>query len=542
MTTRRHWVIVGIGAIALTACGSSGDSGSNDSTPTTTAGSTADSETTTPDTTDAPPDTTQPPGATPSSFDEVQPAVIQIVAKGTIRDPEVGYATTAGSGSGFIISTDGLAVTNNHVVTGAATLEVYIGGDTSTSYNATIVGVSECNDLALIQIDSRDPLPTLSWHDGDPAVGLEVYAAGFPLGDPEFTLTRGIVAKARADGDTPWASIDSTIEHDANIQPGNSGGPLVAADGSVVGVNYASASATNQSQYFAIDSELAQEVVEELRDGDFESLGINGRAVVDEEAGIAGIWVSGVAPGSPASDSKILPGDIVTALNSLPVAGDGSYSDYCDVLRTSGSDKPIDIEVLRFDSSEILRGEINGDTPIEPVFSFAEQLEDDVQPSASGTGYTDYQTLVDDTGAITIAVPNEWADIDTTPLVLDDGTNAPWISASPSLVDLQQTYSVPGIIYTILGPIDDLDATLDGFAPSPGECATDGGSTDYNDPLFFGRYHVWSDCGGVGATLVSLVAIPGDGSYTAIISAQLTSEADLDALDQAFATFNVVGG
>src|SRR3546814_9696020 len=79
------------------------------------------------------PETTAPP-TTPAttepginSFDQVQPAVIQIIATGTIRDPEIGMTTQGGSGSGFIISPDGLAVTNNHVVTGAATLEVFVG-------------------------------------------------------------------------------------------------------------------------------------------------------------------------------------------------------------------------------------------------------------------------------------------------------------------------------------------------------------------------------------------------------------------------------
>ena len=108
-------------------------------------------------------------------------------------------------------------------------------------------------------------------------------------------------------------------------------------------------------------------------DGDFESLGINGQAVVDEEAGISGIWVAGVAPGSPASETGILPGDIVTTLNGLPVGSDGTYSDYCDVIRTAG-DKPITVEVLRYDTSEVLRGELNGDKPLEQAFSFAEEL------------------------------------------------------------------------------------------------------------------------------------------------------------------------
>ena len=164
----------------------------------------------------------------------------------------------------------------------------------------------------LIDISESEPLPYLEWSTEAPSVGTEVYTAGFPLGDPEFTMTRGIVAKASAFGDTPWASIDSTIEHDANIQPGNSGGPLVGVDGRVVAVNYASGNQTNQSQFFAIESTLAQDVVDQLRDGDFESLGVNGTAVLDEEAGIAGIWVASTAPGSPASNAGLLPGDILT--------------------------------------------------------------------------------------------------------------------------------------------------------------------------------------------------------------------------------------
>ena len=100
-------------------------------------------------------------------FGDVQPAVVQIVAQGTFRDPEVGFADGSGLGSGFIISPDGLAVTNNHVVAGAATLEVYIGGELDESYNATILGVSECNDLALIDINGPDDLPYLEWYDGE---------------------------------------------------------------------------------------------------------------------------------------------------------------------------------------------------------------------------------------------------------------------------------------------------------------------------------------------------------------------------------------
>ncbi len=86
------------------------------------------------------------------------------------------------------------------------------------------MGVSECSDLAVIDIEG-DGYPYLEWFDGQVAPGLDVYAAGFPLGDPEFTLTRGIISKERADGETDWASVDWVVEHDATINPGNSGGP-----------------------------------------------------------------------------------------------------------------------------------------------------------------------------------------------------------------------------------------------------------------------------------------------------------------------------
>ena len=106
------------------------------------------------------------------------------------------------------------------------------------------------------------------------------------------------MSKVEAPGDlTGTSSIDHTLEHDASIQPGNSGGPLVDAAGKVVAVNYAGgAMATTTEQFWAIAADLAEPVVEELKTGDFESLGINGWAVYDEAMDIAGIWVAGVAP------------------------------------------------------------------------------------------------------------------------------------------------------------------------------------------------------------------------------------------------------
>jgi hypothetical protein len=93
--------------------------------------------------------------------------------------------------------------------------------------------------------------------------------------------------------------------------------------------------------------------------------------------------------------------------------------------------------------------------------------------------------------------------------------------------------------FAVFGPVDDLIETVDLFAPDEGDCI-DFGYYDYSDPVFTGLYHVWDDCGGVGAVYVSLAAVPEDGSYTAVMLVQLTIEADFDALDQLFATFNVL--
>ena len=166
--------------------------------------------------------------ASPEAIDNLEDAskaVIQIEAVGTFMDPQEGMLTnTAGRGSGFIVDESGIAVTNNHVVTGGGLFRVFIDGY-DEPLNARVLGVSECADLAVIDIQGSG-FPFLDWYDGEIKVGLDVYAAGFPLGDPEYTLTRGIISKARADGDTSWASLDYVLEHDARINPGNSGGPL----------------------------------------------------------------------------------------------------------------------------------------------------------------------------------------------------------------------------------------------------------------------------------------------------------------------------
>ncbi|USQ81159.1 S1C family serine protease [Ornithinimicrobium faecis] len=475
--------------------------------------------------------------STITSHLDAQPAVVQIRATGGMRHPEFGNYVGGGSGSGFLISSDGLAVTNNHVVTGAATLEVFIGGDTTRSYNARVVGASECNDLALIDISEPEPLPHLSWSSDPVAVGQEIYVAGFPLGDPEYTLTRGIVSKAQASSEElTWASVDHSMEHDAAAHPGNSGGPLLNTDGQVTGIHFSGFLPEDMvRQQYAIDHLLAQSVVEELRDGDFEALGVNATPVYDESQDITGLWVSGVKAGSPAARAKVVPGDIITTLNGLPMAPDGSMAEYCDVLRTSGEDTPVSIEVLRYDTGEVLRGELNNpiqeDAAIQPVMSFVQELGDEV--AEGGESAYAYESVVDDTESILVEVPAEWTDRVTSPY---GEAGLPYIAAAADVDAFENTWSEPGLIYMGVDTTDDLVGLIDSMEFADG--CTDDGLSDYSDGLYTGHYHQYSDCGGSGNQIVVLAATPNDASFTALLIVQMIHDRDVLALDQAFATFN----
>ncbi|MCA9991231.1 MAG: trypsin-like peptidase domain-containing protein [Anaerolineales bacterium] len=470
-----------------------------------------------------------------NNLQDVKNAVIQIVARGTFVDPEVGTLyNAAGSGSGFIIDPSGIAVTNNHVVTGAATLEVYVAGE-DRPRNARVLGVSECSDLAVIDIDG-DGFSYLEWYQGPIDVGLDVYAAGFPLGDPEYTLTRGIVSKARADGDTSWASVDAVIQHDATINPGNSGGPLVDPNGKVVGVNYAGAAGVDQ--YFAIARDEALRAIDTMRNGsDVTSLGINGQAVTDGES-LYGIWVTSVKSGSPADRARIQPGDIILSLEGLILATDGTMADYCDILRTRGQDQTMSVEVLRFATSEVLEGQFNG-RELETTVNFGQMLDDQVADPGSDApagGYT-YTTITDDSGILRVEVPEQWTDTNGAAWTRDGEEIGVAVSAAPNLDDFLSTWDVPGVFFGASAQIEAPDSLLDGFDFS-GSCDY-GGRNPYEDPLYAGVYDLWTNCGGQDTLYIVLAATPEDQSFVILVAVQVVSDADLDALDHILNSFIV---
>lgn len=292
-----------------------------------------------------------------TNLTEARSAVIRIVAEGTYEYPGFGSVQSLGSGSGFVISPDGIAVTNNHVVTGAARIKVYFS-DGQKAYNAKILGVSECSDLAVIDIDGGG-FPYLDWYDETPEIGLDVYSMGYPLGDPNFTRHTGAISKEQADGNTSWTAVSTVLEHDAIINPGNSGGPLVTQDGKVVGVNYAGASQFNQ--YYAIPWNAALDVIKDLREGrNQNSIGINGEAMVTDDGSLSGIWVYSVASGSPADKSGIKAGDFILEMEGISLGRDGTMTDYCDVLRTHRAEDTLSLRLVRFNTGELMEGQLNG--------------------------------------------------------------------------------------------------------------------------------------------------------------------------------------
>ena len=520
--------VILVGVVALAACGG----GSDDVTVETPA-------------TDAVTASTEPSTTTADvgDFDiaQVEQSVVKIAAEGTFIDPEVGeQRNSAGVGSGAIISEDGLVVTNNHVVTGAALLRVFLAGETDP-VNAQVLGVSECSDLAVIRLEG-DGYPALDYRSDEVTPGLDVYAAGFPASDAntiedvDYTLTRGIISATTASGETSWASVDEVLEHDARIRGGNSGGPLLDEQGRIVGVNYAGIDASDQN--YAISAADAQPIIDRLAAGEnVESIGINGEAVNDG-AGLSGIWVASVDSGSPADTAGIEPGDIITRLEGLDLALDGTMSDYCDVIRTNGSDATMSVEVLRFATEEVYEGQING-TPLELSFSFAQEFEEDVavgdDPGAEDQTYLDYVSVSDDSGSVNASVPVEWGEIDGAP----NEAFGPSLYAAPNLDSFLNTFDTPGVIIEATGSrtAADIDLTLDELDLSD-QCTYEGRSP-YSDVLYTGSLDLYTNCGGTSTSIFVVAVTPEDGTFLARLLIQAVEPRDLDAADTIFASFTV---
>jgi len=230
-----------------------------------------------------------------------------------------------GQGSGFFISADGYAVTNNHVVDKAENVQVTT--DDGKIYPAKVIGTDQRSDLALIKVDGRGDFPFVKFAEGNPRIGDWVLAVGNPFG-LGGTVTAGIVsARGRDIGNGPY---DDFIQIDAPVNKGNSGGPTFDVDGNVIGVNTAifSPSGGSVGIAFAIPADTVKKVVAQLKDKGSVTrgwIGVQIQSVTPEIAesiglkNVQGALVAEPQADGPAVKAGVEAGDVITQVNGAPI-------------------------------------------------------------------------------------------------------------------------------------------------------------------------------------------------------------------------------
>ena len=248
-----------------------------------------------------------------------------------------------GMGSGVIISTDGYIVTNNHVIDGAEKLEVTLNDN--RQFNATVIGTDEKTDIALIKINAKD-LHAITFGNSDAVkVGQWCVAVGNPFGF-NSTVTAGIIsAKARGMNTSDNGGIKAFIQHDAAVNPGNSGGALVNTAGELIGINTMIYSQTGNYSgcSFAVPSNTVKKVITDIKQyGTVQRavLGIQYTELTAEKAKEEkitatneGIYVAKVTDRGAAKEAGIQEGDVIIKLNGARVKDSGEMQEEMNKLR-----------------------------------------------------------------------------------------------------------------------------------------------------------------------------------------------------------------
>jgi len=282
-------------------------------------------------------------------------------------DPRQQERGSEATGTGFIVSSDGYVLTNNHVVEGAD--RVTVGLSDRRSFKAKVIGTDPQTDVAVLKIDGKD-LPTIALGDDSKVrVGEWAVAIGNPLG-LDFTVTAGIIsAKGRSNElrglNNNVYAIQDFLQTDAAINPGNSGGPLVNLRGEVVGINSAIASQTGTySGYgFAIPINLAKTVMDDIiAHGRVRRaiMGVRIQEITAEDAQVNGLKeIAGVKIGdfqgvenSPAEKAGLQPGDVIVKADGKPV---DRVSTLQRIVRTHQPGETVELEGVRYGKKQMFK-------------------------------------------------------------------------------------------------------------------------------------------------------------------------------------------
>jgi serine protease Do len=285
------------------------------------------------------------------------------------QQPEGSDFRQTGAGTGFFISSDGLILTNRHVVQDENARYTVVTND-GKRYEATVLSRDSVNDLALVKVDIKDA-PTLKLADSSKVeIGQRVIAIGNSLGQFSNTVTTGIISglgrNITAGSGSGTEQLDNVLQTDAAINPGNSGGPLLSITGDVVGINTAIAE-QGQLVGFAIPSNDAAQAVRS-----YEKFGRIARPflgiryvlitpLIKEENNLPvedGAWVSSgdeaesIVPGAPADKAGVKEGDIITKINGKAIDEKNSLA---SLIREYNPGDSVELEIIREGKTITLR-------------------------------------------------------------------------------------------------------------------------------------------------------------------------------------------
>ncbi len=258
-----------------------------------------------------------------SAVQAVKNAVVKIDVFKTVK----GKLRPAGSGSGFVFSSDGLIFTNSHVVNGAEKIMVSLLNE--NEIEAQLVGIDPDTDLAILKIYTDGYSLAKLGDSSQLQIGQLVIAIGNPLGY-QHTVTTGVVsALGRTLRSQSGMLVDNVIQSDAALNPGNSGGPMINTDGEVVGVNTAIIQGA-QGLSFSVAINTAKEIANQLMTTGkvfkaylgfaLQEVPLNAKVIRHHHlSNEKGLFVTGVEPNSPAARSQVQEGDIIIGFNGKPV-------------------------------------------------------------------------------------------------------------------------------------------------------------------------------------------------------------------------------